>query len=313
MTIQTQQITEFTSQVQQDFMMTKQERADVIAKIRSYVRNYVSDNNIKSLVVGISGGLDSSVIAALLTQEHTGVPLIGMSIPMSSTNAHKEQADYIGKTYCTAFEEFNEFDERVYDRQTVGYTAFHESFFNILERSDKLAQKAGFDVKQFPKNILQGNVKARIRMITLFDIARKTNGLVLSTDQLSEELAGFWTLHGDVGDFSPIQKIWKGLELWQIAEELGIREDIITQPPSDGLGVTEDNTDEAQLGMNYLTFDSILTCYLADELTNNKVSEKSKELYSNIDESVKNIAIDRMKSTQFKRENPVVIQRNEIF
>ena len=128
------------------------------ALIRKEVKNYVESNGIKSLVVGISGGLDSAVVAALCQEEYTGVPLIGVSIPMSSTNAHKEQAQWVGDNYCTAFEEFNGWD--------------NNDLFGVIEGTDNIANKAGFKSENFPKDILQGNMKARLRMITHYDLAR---------------------------------------------------------------------------------------------------------------------------------------------
>lgn len=223
---------------------------NTISNIRNKIKQYVVDNKLQSLVLGISGGLDSAVVAALCQKEYTGVPLIGVSIPMSSTNAHKEQAQWVGNTYCDAFEEFNGWD--------------NNDLFSVIEGTDSIAEKAGFTVSNFPKNVLQGNMKARLRMITLYDLARKTNGLVLSTDNLSEFQMGFWTICGDVGDFGPIQNVGKGFELPKIAEILGVRDDIISQPPSDGLMVTDDNTDEAQLGASYKEVDTIMSIYLGD-------------------------------------------------
>lgn len=308
---------DFIQEIQNEYIYTKEERMQMIENIRSFVKDYVSTNNLQSLVIGVSGGLDSAVVSALCQEKYTGVPLIGVSIPMSSTNDHKEKADWVGEKYCTAYEEFKGFEERVFDTETSSYIPFNDSFFNILERTDKLAKKAGFKTEEMPKNILQGNVKARIRMITLYDLARKTNGIVLSTDQLSEEAAGFWTLHGDVGDLSPIQKLWKGLELWQIAEELGVRDDIITQAPSDGLGVTEDNTDEAQLGMDYKTFDSILAVYFYQNGIEKGTGKFNIDTLVNFTENVEGtdlykLAINRYNSTKFKRDNPVVIPREMI-
>ena len=270
---------------------------EIINNIRIKIKKYVSDNNLKSLVVGISGGLDSAVIAAICQEKYTGVPLIGISIPLSSTNAHKEQAKWVGEQYCTSFKEFKNWEDHI------------DSIFNILESTDDIAFNAGFNSEMFPKNILKGNMKARLRMITVYDLARKTNGMVLSTDNLSEYLMGFWTINGDVGDYGPIQNIGKGFELPKIAEVLGVRQDIITQPPSDGLMVTEDNTDEAQLGANYQEVDVILF----NELNIVNIPEHMKIKYLdfiNNDKVVK--IIKRYKDLGYKRIGTVNITRQEI-
>jgi nicotinamide-nucleotide amidase len=269
----------------------------VVALIRKKVKEYVEINGLKSLVMGVSGGLDSAVVAALCQEQYTGVPLIGVSIPMSSTNAHKEQAQWVGDNYCTAFEEFKGWD--------------NNNLFSIIEGTDSIAAKAGFKTETFPKNVLQGNMKARLRMITIYDLARKTNGMVLSTDNLSELQMGFWTICGDVGDFGPIQNIGKGFELPEIARELGIREDIITQAPSDGLMVTEDNTDEAQLGASYKEVDTIMYYYL-----NVDAGMRAKLFQCIADdlEGAKKISnvINRYESLTYKRNGTVNLQRNEI-
>ncbi len=238
----------------------------IVNNIRAQVKNYINRNQLQSLVVGISGGLDSSVIAALCQKEFTGVPLIGISIPMSSSTAHKEQAQWVGDNYCDAFQEFKGWDEE-WDLDGEGgacgaTTNMLSEVINTVKQTDAIAKLAGFEPDTFPDKVLDGNIKARLRMITLYDMARKTNGMVLSTDNLSEFQMGFWTICGDVGDFGPIQNVGKGFELPAIAEALGVRKDIISQPPSDGLMVTEDDTDEAQLGANYQEVDTIMGIYL---------------------------------------------------
>jgi len=295
---------------------TSQKANMVVGNIRAQIKNYVQRNNLKSLVVGVSGGLDSAVVAALCQEEFTGVPLIGLSIPMSSTNAHKEQAEWVGNTFCTAFEEFNYWDETFQYNEEEG-TDMMSEVFNTVSATDKVAEKAGFKTEDFPKNVLQGNIKARLRMITLYDLARKTNGMVLSTDNLSEFQMGFWTICGDVGDFGPIQNVGKGFELPAIARALGIRADIITQSPSDGLMVTEENTDEAQLGANYEEVDTIMSIYLGNINKPKEIIDKLKSNLFNIindKKSAKKISnvITRYENSHFKRNGTINLTREQI-
>jgi len=300
----------------------KNKAEEVIENIRRIVRDYVKNNKLQSLVLGVSGGLDSSVIAALCQEKYTGVPLIGISIPMSSSTAHKEQAQWIGDNYCSAFEEFTGWDDEYFpDGESEAYncpTNVMNDVFETTTMTDKLAEQAGFKVDNFPKNILQGNIKARLRMITLYDLARKTNGLVLSTDNLSEFQMGFWTLCGDVGNISPIQNIGKGFELPVIADTLNIRKDIITQAPSDGLMVTDENTDEAQLGGNYKEVDSIMNVYLNTlPIAKENISQLRKSLFSLVEidiEGAKKVSkiISRYEALTFKRNGTVELQREEI-
>lgn len=285
--------------------------------MREKIKAYVVDNNIKSLVVGVSGGLDSACVAALCQEKYTGVPLIGLSIPMSSTNAHKEQAKWVGDNFCTVFEEFTGWDEKFFEsNEAEAYdvsSTMHTKVFNVLEQTNVLAEKAGFKTESFPASILDGNLKARLRMITLYDLARKTNGLVLSTDNLSEFQMGFWTICGDVGDYAPLQNIGKGFELPAIARQLDIRNDIIVQAPSDGLMITDDDTDEAQLGANYKEIDTILYCYLRND------NNFKRKLFSVIADDIEGAnkivkVINRYESNAivYKRNGIIKLERNEI-
>ena len=289
----------------------------IISKMREKIKAYVVDNNIKSLIVGVSGGLDSACVAALCQEKYTGVPLIGLSIPMSSTNAHKEQAKWVGDNFCTVFEEFTGWDEKFFEsNEAEAYdvsSTMHSKVFNVLEQTNVLAEKAGFKTESFPASILDGNLKARLRMITLYDLARKTNGLVLSTDNLSEFQMGFWTICGDVGDYAPLQNIGKGFELPAIARQLDIRNDIIVQAPSDGLMITDDDTDEAQLGANYKEIDTILYCYLRND------NNFKRKLFSVIADDIEGVnkivkVINRYESNAivYKRNGIIKLERNEI-
>ena len=296
---------------------TENQATVVITLIRKKVKEYVEANGLQSLVVGVSGGLDSACVAALCQEKYTGVPLIGLSIPMSSTNAHKEQAKWVGDNFCTVFEEFTGWDEKFFEsNEAEAYdvsSTMHTKVFNVLEQTNVLAEKAGFKTESFPASILDGNLKARLRMITLYDLARKTNGLVLSTDNLSEFQMGFWTICGDVGDYAPLQNIGKGFELPAIARQLDIRNDIIVQAPSDGLMITDDDTDEAQLGANYKEIDTILYCYLRND------NNFKRKLFSVIADDIEGAnkivkVINRYESNAivYKRNGIIKLERNEI-
>ncbi len=249
---------------------------EIIDNIRTFVRDYVKENNLKCLVLGISGGLDSAIVAALCQEKFIGVPLYGMSIPINSSEVHIERAIYVGDVYCSKFQ--------------VNYT-FDKEFNQI---------KNYFDASYFTDvtdDMTIGNIKARLRMMALYDLAKKAGGAVLSTDNFSEYNAGFWTLHGDVGDIAPIQSLWKGLELPMLARQLGIREDIIEAKPSDGLAVTDEDTDEAQIGMDYITFDKQIQAYLRNERT---------------DSPLYDIAVARYLQTAYKRRGCVFLSRKDL-
>ena len=272
----------------------------IIHKIRKKVKKYVDNNNLSSLVIGISGGLDSAVVAALCQEKYTGVPLIGLSIPISNSRSHMEMAKWVGEKYCSAFEEFN------YWTEPDGFGAFN-SVMSTVNAVDNIALKAGFNRECFDYKVSQANVKARLRMITLYDLARKTNGCVLSTDNYSELWTGFFTLHGDHNDLGVIQFIEKYWEEIPIAKALGIREDIIYQVPSDGLGVTERDTDEAQLGISYRELGPVIFAY----------ENRFDKNLQNIFEEVKGIVrvrnvIRRHERMKFKMNWPHFITREDL-
>lgn len=308
----------------QETTPTSQKAQMIVANIRSQVKNYITRNNLKSLVVGVSGGLDSAVIAALCQEEFTGVPLIGISIPMSSSNDHKEQAQWVGDNYCSAFEEFKGWDAEwnvdVEAGASGATTNMLAEVIDTVKQTDKLVQQAGFEVDAITENVLQGNIKARLRMITLMNISRVCNGMLLGTGQLSEdEYMKFFTLGGDDRtDFDCIHNIGKGFEVPAIAKCLGIREDIISQPPSDGLMVTEENTDEAQLGANYQEIDTIMGIYLGTLPVPDEIKNRLKaQLFNLVEtdlEGAKKVAkvINRYETFKFKFNGTVYLTRAQI-
>jgi len=277
----------------------KEQIENSIKSIRNYVKTEVNNSNLKSLVVGISGGLDSAVVAALVKPvcEELNIKLIGVSIPLSSSEDHKEKAKHVGEKYCDSFMELNSWDN--------GDSPIYEQVIKAVSETDIVAEKAGFKKDSFNNNIAQGNIKARLRMISLYRLAGVTGGAVLSTDNYSEYFLGFWTICGDVGDISPIQFVEKGTEEIEMARFLGIREDIITQKPSDGLNTQcVGDCDEDQLGMSYKEIGPIIFAY------ENRLPKKLQDMFEEIKDmsNIKEI-IDRHKRTEFKRRGPFFITR----
>lgn len=232
----------------------------VVGSLRVDLSEYINSNGIKSLVLGVSGGIDSALVAALARPvcDERGIGLIGRSMPIA-TNKREEiaRACSVGKEFCTDFKEVD----------------LSESFPGLIKAL--IEDDEPKDITH-ERRVRRGNLKARLRMIRLYDLASKNGGMVLSTDNLTEYMLGFWTLNGDVGDYGMIQNLWKtevyGLSNWlaEKLEEDGLRSaaeilrECVKAVPTDGLGVS--NSDLDQFGaQSYDEVDKILKTWLCDD------------------------------------------------
>lgn len=210
------------------------------------IKKYLHDNHIEHVVIGLSGGIDSTVVAALCRASNAHV--IGVSLPCSTNaDAENDSALAAGSEFCDSFKVVN-----------------LQEPYEVME---KFCTEAS-GVEKTP--ISQGNIKARLRMITLYDIASKVGGIVMDTDNLTEHFLGFWTLHGDDADFNPIGGLWKH-EVYDLAKYMKgniykdskALEQAIALMPTDGNGVKEGG-DLAQIapGKTYDDVDEILHAWV---------------------------------------------------
>lgn len=178
---------------------------------------YVTSNNLKAMVLGISGGIDSTVVAAICHEvsKKTDIPLIGRSLPIKNKEDEFSVSELVGEAFCDEFKVFN---------LSNSYKA---SLFDLCADAGLIKDCKGYDwywvsdLKELTGRtpIANGNLQARCRMKHLYDIASIRKGLVMSTDNQTEYQLGFWTIHGDVGDFDPIQDLWK-TEVYGLANYL---------------------------------------------------------------------------------------------
>lgn len=243
-------------------------------KISDMLTQYSINNNIKNVVIGISGGIDSALTASLF--QYAGWNVKGVLMPIYQDEEETERGIEVCEELDIQYENVNL--TRIYD---VSSKQLNESL--ILEQSHDL-------------KVRNGNLRARIRMMYLYNLASGLNGLVGSTDNFSELTAGFWTLHGDVGDIAPLQSFYKSWEVPQSAKYLGVPESVIKATPTDGLGITTGG-DESQLGVSYLEWDIVLM-----SLLNGMELDHSNE-------KVKRV-INRIKKTRFKRIGPIYAKNN---
>lgn len=178
---------------------------------------YVTSNNLRAMVLGISGGIDSTVVAAICHEvsKKTDIPLIGRSLPIKNKEDEFSVSELVGEAFCDEFKVFN---------LSNSYKA---SLFDLCADAGLIKDCKGYDwywVSDLEEltgrtPIANGNLQARCRMKHLYDIASIRKGLVMSTDNQTEYQLGFWTIHGDVGDFDPIQDLWK-TEVYGLANYL---------------------------------------------------------------------------------------------
>ncbi len=270
-------------------MITSYNKA--VENIRTQLYNYLNNSKLNSLVVGVSGGIDSAltVVLAKPVCDKLNIPLIGRSITIVTNKPDEiSRARNIGTNFCSDFKEIDLSE----NFNIVAKTAI-EDFDN--------ENKNSFDYK-----IRLGNIKARLRMMYLYDLAGKNKGMVLSTDNYTELLLGFWTLHGDVGDYGMIQNIWK-TEVYEMSEYLASKMknndmanallDCVSAVATDGLGIT--NSDLDQIGASsYKEVDQILI----------KLLDSEKELGEYKNHKV----VLRKINSEFKRNNPYNIPRKLI-
>ena len=227
--------------------MNNREKIDFITR---WISNYVTNMQIpaKTLVIGISGGIDSALTSTLCAL--TGIKTIAVRMPIidSSNIGSINHSNWLDKN-------FNNIEVREIDLTTM-----FKEFSNITKKEN------------FKSELGYANSKSRLRMITLYQIAASMKGLVVGTGNKVEDFGvGFFTKYGDGGvDISPIADLTKS-QVKELAMELNILDEIITAKPTDGLW-DDGRSDEDQLGLSYEQIEDAM---------NNKDSQY-KEQYENI-------------------------------
>ena len=233
---------------------------------------YKEQANIENVVLGMSGGVDSALTASLFKE--AGWKVSGYLLPINQdpeeTKRGAETCEALGIPYTE-----------------IDLTAEAKAMANRLVHINPTTQQ---------EKIRAGNIRARLRMITLYDAANAVRGLVASTDNFSELTAGFWTRFGDEGDLAPLRSLWKSWEVPMLARMVGLPESIYTATPTDGLGI--DDGDEAQFGCSYLEWDIMVMSFLSN--TTQVTDNRSAEVYD--------IVATRMKNSWFKRAGTIQLQ-----
>ncbi len=234
-----------------------------------FLKNRVYSTGLKNAVVGLSGGVDSAVVA-VLAQKAFGEDFLAVMLPSASSSQ---------SSISDAQELCKKFDIK------------HRSIFigDLIQNYFKDKQASRLRV---------GNFAARVRMSALYDVSAENSGLVIGTSNKSEILLGYGTIFGDLAcALNPIGDMYK-TEVFEFAKYLEIPDAIIEKPPTADLW--EGQSDEKDLGFSYVELDTVLRAF-TDEETN-----KKKLLEEGFNSELVELVISRIYKNQFKRELPAI-------
>ncbi len=196
-------------------------------RISNWIRERVEEAGAQGMVLGMSGGIDSSV-TAVLAKMGLGNGVLGVFMPCHNDPTGEEHARLVAAKFGI-------------ETEYVDLTPIFDRLLEALPPGDRMAE---------------GNLKARLRMTVLYYFANSRNYLVVGTGNKSELAIGYFTKYGDGGaDILPLGSLLKK-QVRELARELGIPAEIIVKPPSAGLW--EGQTDEGEMGISYDELDSIL-------------------------------------------------------
>ena len=218
--------------------------------ISDWIKDYATSLSFQpvSLVIGVSGGIDSAVTSALCAK--TGFKTIAISMPIKQ---NLNQHDLSLKHLDWLKSNFDNVETKIIELDKV-----FESFENTM--------------RDFNNSLAFANSRSRLRMVTLYQIAQVNSGIVVGTGNKVEDFGvGFYTKYGDGGvDISPIADC-KKTDVWKIGKSLGIINEIIEAAPTDGLW-DDSRNDESQLGLSYKQLEDAM------ENSNSKHFKKYQEI-----------------------------------
>jgi NAD+ synthase len=226
--------------------MDKEQRVRTLV---DWIQDKVMSAGCRGVVLGMSGGLDSSVLA-VLCQRAFPKNVLGLIMPCYSVDQDREHAEIVARQFDIP-------------TKAVGLKAVYDAMFYVLP-----------DSKADPSRtkIAQANLKARLRMVTLYYVANRMNYFVAGSGNRSEITIGYFTKYGDGGvDILPLGNMVKK-EIRELARHLNIPRVIMDKPPSAGLW--EGQTDEEEMGMTYEALDRYLLSGNAPEELKSRIEFK---------------------------------------
>lgn len=202
--------------------------SELAGRIVKWISDYAKENQISTLVVGVSGGIDSAVTSTLCAE--TGLRTIALSMPIHQL---KSQND-LSLLHCNWLKS--------------NWNNVETDIIDLSETFDSISLAVG---PKGDSEMALANTRARLRMATLYAFAASNEGIVVGTGNKVEDFGvGFYTKYGDGGvDISPIADLYKS-EVFSLASSLGVIQEIQEAPPTDGLWA-DGRTDEEQIGATY--------------------------------------------------------------
>ncbi|MDY0117005.1 MAG: NAD+ synthase [Sulfurimonadaceae bacterium] len=243
---------------------------EITQHLKLFLQEEVAKTGFSKVVVGLSGGLDSAVVA-VLAQMVFGENLLCVMMPSHySSQSSVDDA----KKLCDAF----------------GINAIILSIEPMLRVYEELHPDMD--------NLRRGNLSSRLRMATLFDVSAKENALVLGTTNKSELMLGYGTIFGDLASaLNPIGDLYKS-EIYELAAHLDVTQSIIDKKPSADLWAGQ--SDEDDLGYSYAKLDAALLLYVDKKLP------KGEILHLGIEKEMLEMIVKRIERNEFKRKMPLI-------
>ena len=208
--------------------------------IITWISDYIDANNIESLVIGVSGGIDSAVTSYLCAE--TGVDVYIVGLPINQIPSQENLSDLHLQELENKFPNVNLLKIELSD------------VFQLLKLT-----LDNHNIKNKDRYLLSlANTRSRLRMTTLYHVASMNSGIVVGTGNKVEDYGiGFYTKYGDGGiDIAPIADLYK-TEVYNLGKYMGVNQKILEAPPTDGLW-DDERTDENQIGTSYNSLEWIM-------------------------------------------------------
>ncbi len=236
--------------------------------LTQFLDQEVRKTGLSRVVVGLSGGIDSAVVA-VLAHRAFGDDLLCVKMPSHySSQGSLDDADELCRTFGLRSE-----------------THSIEPMLRAYEHPEMSPLRVG-------------NLSARLRMVTLFDLSAREGALVLGTSNKSELMLGYGTLYGDLASaLNPIGDLYK-TEIFELARHLGIPDSIVSKPPSADLWAGQ--SDEAEIGYPYAELDRVLKRYVEERHTRDEMIAGGEN------PDLVDMIISRIYKNQFKRRMPLI-------